>query len=185
MGTFVLLMAEAAAVGGELAEGAEHSGIGLNTNILETNLINLAIIITVLFIFGRKVLGGNLKARRENIEAAIKSAEQRAAEAASKLQEAQQNLTQAQTEAISIKAKAEESAKAASEAILAQADADVERMKASGAADLNAELDKVIAQLKQKVVAQALEKAETQLKAGIAEDAQKAIIDRSIAQLGG
>ncbi|BAZ83385.1 F0F1 ATP synthase subunit B [Sphaerospermopsis kisseleviana CS-549] len=185
MGTFVLLMAEAAAVGGELAEGAEHSGFGLNTNILETNLINLAIIITVLFVFGRKVLGNTLKSRRENIETAIKSAEQRAASAAKQLQEAQQKLTQAQAEATRIKADAEVSAKTAGEAILVQAAADIEKMQAAGAADLNAELERVISQLRQKVVAQALQKAEAELKTGIAEDAQKTIIDRSIAQLGG
>ncbi len=185
MGTFLLLMAEAAAVGGELAEGAEHSGFGLNTNILETNLINLAIIITVLFIFGRKVLGNTLKARRENIETAIKSAEQRAAQAAKQLQEAQQKLTQAQAEATRIKAEAEESAKAAEAAILAQAAADIEKMQAAGAADLNAELERVISQLRQRVVAQALQKAEAQLTAGISDDAQTTIIDRSIAQLGG
>jgi F-type H+-transporting ATPase subunit b len=58
-------------------------------------------------------------------------------------------------------------------------------MQAAGAADLNAELERVISQLRQRVVAQALQKAEAELKAGIAEDAQKTIIDRSIAQLGG
>jgi F-type H+-transporting ATPase subunit b len=185
MGTFVVLMAEAAAVGGELAEGAKLSGFGLNTNILETNLINLAIIITLLFVFGRKVLGNNLKTRREKIETAIKNAEQKAATAANQLEEAQQKLTQAQAEATRIKAEAEESAKAAEAKILEQATADVEKMKASGAADLNADLDKAIAQLRQKVVAQALQKAETELQAGISPDAQVTIIDRSIAQLGG
>jgi F-type H+-transporting ATPase subunit b len=88
-------------------------------------------------------------------------------------------------EANRIKADAENSAKAAGEAILIQAAADVEKMQAAGAADLNAELERVISQLRQKVVAQALQKAEAQLKAGIAEDAQIRIIDRSIAQLGG
>lgn len=185
MGTFLLLIAEATAVTGELAEGAEHSGIGLNTNIFETNLINLAIIITVLFVFGRKVLGNTLKTRRENIETAIKSAEERAANAAKQLKVAEEKLTQAQVEANRIKADAENSAKAAGEAILVQAAADVEKMQAAGAADLNAELERVISQLRQKVVAQALQKAEAQLKAGIAEDAQIRIIDRSIAQLGG
>lgn len=185
MGTFLLLMAEASAVGGELAEGAEHGGFGLNTNILDTNLINLAIIITVLFVFGRKVLGNTLKARRENIETAIKNAEQRAAEAAQKLKEAQQKLEQAQAEAERIKQAAGENAQAAKEAILAQAVVDIERMQAAGAADLNAELDKAIAQLRQRVVALALQKVETELKAGIAEDAQKILIERSIAQLGG
>ncbi len=171
-GLFLLLIAEATAVTGELAEGAEHSGIGLNTNIFETNLINLAIIITVLFVFGRKVLGNTLKTRRENIETAIKSAEERAANAAKQLKVAEEKLTQAQVEANRIKADAETSAKAAGEAILVQAAADVEKMQAAGAADLNAELERVISQLRQKVVAQALQKAEAELKAGIAEDAQ-------------
>ena len=65
MGTFLLLMVEAGAVGGELTEAAGEGGFGLNTDILETNLINLAIIISVLFIFGRRVLGNTLQERRE------------------------------------------------------------------------------------------------------------------------
>jgi F-type H+-transporting ATPase subunit b len=185
MGTFLLLMAEASAVGSELAEAAGEGGFGLNTNILDTNLINLAIIITVLFVFGRKVLGTTLKTRRENIETAIKNAEQRAAQAAQQLQEAQQKLAQAQAEAERIKAAAQENAKAASDAILAQAAVDIERLQAAGAADLSTELDKAIAQLRQRVVAQALQKVESELKGGIADDTQKILIDRSIAQLGG
>jgi F-type H+-transporting ATPase subunit b len=185
MGTFLLLMAQASAVGGELAEGAAEGGFGLNTNVLETNLINLAIIITVLFVFGRKVLGTTLKTRRENIESAIKNAEQRAADAAKLLKEAQQKLEQAQAEAERIKAAAQDNAQAASKAILDQAAVDVERLQVAGAADLNADLDKAIAQLRQRVVALALQKVEAELQGGISGDAQKTLIDRSIAQLGG
>ncbi len=36
MGTFLLLAAEANAVGSELAEGAAEGGFGLNLDILET-----------------------------------------------------------------------------------------------------------------------------------------------------
>lgn len=185
MGTLLLLMAEASAVAGELAEEAGDGGFGLNTNILETNLINLAIIITVLFVFGRKVLGNTLKTRRENIETAIKSAEQRAKDAEARLKDAQIKLEQAQAEAERIKKAAEGNAEAAKKAILDQATADIQRMQDAGAADLNAELNKAIAQLRQRVVIQALQKVETELKGGIADDAQITLIDRSIAQLGG
>ncbi|MBD2345166.1 F0F1 ATP synthase subunit B [Anabaena subtropica] len=185
MGTFLLLMAEASAVGGELAEGAAEGGFGLNTNILDTNLINLAIIITVLFVFGRKVLGTTLKTRRENIETAIKNAEQRAADAAKQLKEAQQKLEQAQAEAERIKKSAQDNAQTASQAIIAQAAVDIERLQEAGAADLNAELERAIAGLRQRVVTLALQKAESELQGGISEDAQKTLIDRSIAQLGG
>ncbi|WP_414563050.1 MULTISPECIES: F0F1 ATP synthase subunit B [unclassified Anabaena] len=185
MGTFLLLMAEASAVASELAEEAGNGGFGLNTDIFDTNLINLAIIITVLFVFGRKVLGKTLTTRRENIETAIKNAEQRAAQAAQQLKEAQQKLAQAQAEAERIKAAAQENAQAAGEAILAQAAVDIERLQAAGAADLSTELDKAIAQLRQRVVVQALQKVESELKSGIADDAQQILIERSIAQLGG
>lgn len=185
MGTLLLLMAQASAVGGELAKEAGHGGFGLNTNILETNLINLVIIITVLFVFGRKVVGNTLKTRRENIETAIKSAEQRASDAQAQLKEAQVKLEQAQAEAERIKQAAAQKAEAARAAILDQATVDIQRLQEAGAADLSAELEKAIAQLRQRVVAQALQKVEAELKGGIADDAQIALIDRSIAQLGG
>ncbi|GAX36049.1 F0F1 ATP synthase subunit B [Nodularia sp. NIES-3585] len=185
MGTFLLLMAEASAVGSDLAEEAGHGGFSLNTDIFDTNLINLAIIITVLFVFGRKVLGKTLTTRRDTIETAIKNAEQRASQAAQQLKAAQQNLAQAQAEAERIKKAAQENAQAASEAILAQAAIDIERLQAAGAADLNADLNKAIAQLQQRVVAQALQKVESELQSGIADDAQQILIERSIAQLGG
>ena len=183
MGTFLLLMAES--IGTELAEASEHGGFSLNTNIFDTNLINLAIIITVLSVFGRKVLGSTLKGRRENIETAIKNAEQRASQAAQQLKQATDNLAAAQAEAQRIKEAAQASAQVAADAILAQAAVDIERMQAAGAADLNADLNKAIAQLRQRVVQEALLKVESELKGGIAEDTQKTLIDRSIAQLGG
>jgi F-type H+-transporting ATPase subunit b len=185
MGTFLLLMAQASAVGGELVGKEGEGGFGLNTNFLDTNLINLAIIITVLFIFGRKVLGNTLKTRQENIETAIKSAEQRAKDAQERLKEAQRQLEQATAEAERITKAAAETAHTARTAILAQAAVDIERLQAAGAADLSAELDKAIAQLRQRVVTLALQKVESQLQGGIADDAQQILIDRSIAQLGG
>jgi F-type H+-transporting ATPase subunit b len=185
MGTFLLLMAQASAVGGELAAGEGSSGFGVNTNIFQTNLINLAIIITVLVVFGRKALGSTLKERREGIEAAITSAEQRLKEAQGALADQQQKLAQAQAEAEKIKQAAEQNAVKAREAILAQATADIERMKETAAADLDTEREKAIAQLRQRVVALALQKVESELQTGIADDAQHTLVDRSIALLGG
>ncbi|MEM9925711.1 MAG: F0F1 ATP synthase subunit B [Cyanobacteria bacterium P01_D01_bin.50] len=185
MGTFLILVAEASAVGSELVEeAAGNEGFALNTNVLDTNLVNLAIIIVVLLVFGRKVLGSTLLERREKIEASIKNAEKRAQDAASALADQQQKLAQAQAEAERIKQAAQENAGKAKEAILAQAAVDVERMKQTAAADLDTEREKAISQLRQRVVAQALEKVESQLRGGIADDAQHTLVDRSLAQLG-
>ncbi|MFM6311445.1 MAG: F0F1 ATP synthase subunit B, partial [Dolichospermum sp.] len=80
---------------------------------------------------------------------------------------------------------AELNAQTAKDAILAQSAVDIQRMQEAGAADLNSELERVITQLRQKVVLQALQKVEGELKAGISDNAQQALIARSIAQLGG
>ncbi|QYO64887.1 hypothetical protein [Leptolyngbya sp. 7M] len=99
MGTLILLTAEA----------AHEGGFGLNFNILETNIINLAIVIGVLVYFGRNILGKILADRRSQIEQAIQEAEGRVKEAAAALAEQQRKLAQAQTEAQRIKANAEAS----------------------------------------------------------------------------
>jgi F-type H+-transporting ATPase subunit b len=86
MGTFILLTAEA----------IEEPGIGLNFDILETNLINLVIIIGVLVYFGRGFLGKTLADRKARIEEAIKDAETRKKEAAAALADEQQKLVTAE-----------------------------------------------------------------------------------------
>ncbi|MCX7592589.1 MAG: F0F1 ATP synthase subunit B [Fischerella sp.] len=169
----------------EVAQAESQGGFGLDLNILETNIINLAILIGVLFYFGRKVISNTLNERRSNIETAIREAEERAKEAAIKLSEAQQKLTQAQAEAQQIRKAAEENARSVREAILARAAEDVERMRETAARDLDTERERALAQLRQQVVAMALEKAESELRSGISNEAQQTLIDRSIALLGG
>ncbi|WGV24537.1 F0F1 ATP synthase subunit B [Halotia branconii] len=179
MGTFLLLAAEANAVHSEMAEG----GFGLNLDIFETNLINLALLIGILFYFGRKVLSNILSERRSNIATAIQEAEGRLKEAQAALSQAQEQLTQSQAEAQRIRQAAQENAQASKEAMLARAAQDVERLKQTAAADLNTERDRALAELRQRVAAMALQKVESQLRAGIADDVQQSIIDRSIAQV--
>jgi F-type H+-transporting ATPase subunit b len=58
MGTVLLLATEA----------SREGGFGFNFDILETNLINLVIIIAVLFYFGRGFVGKILTERRSGIE---------------------------------------------------------------------------------------------------------------------
>lgn len=164
---------------------AEEGGFGLNFDILETNLINLAIIIGVLFYFGSKFLGKTLSTRQSAIEAAIAEAEQRKQEAATALAEQQQKLAQAQEEAKKILADAEQTATRTQEAILAQAKVDVERMRATAAQDLSSQEAKVMRELQQRIAALALEKAERELPSRLNDDIQRRLVDASIAMLGG
>ncbi|CAC5345655.1 MULTISPECIES: F0F1 ATP synthase subunit B [Planktothrix] len=168
-----------------LATEAGSRGIGINTNILETNLINLGILIVVLVYFGRGFLGKILNERRSTIEEAIKEAEQRQQQAQASLAEQQQKLTVAQTDAQRILAEAEERAKTVRDSILAKATEDVERMKATASAELDSDRERVISQLRSQIATQAIELAESQLKQHLNDNVQERLIDQSLALLGG
>ncbi len=163
----------------------EAGGFGFNGDILEANLINLAIIIAALVYFGKKFLGKTLTARRDRIEEAIKDAEERQRKAAAALAEQQQNLAQAQLTAEKILADAQVKAEKAKAEILAQAQADVARMRAAAAQDVSAQQERVLRELRQRVIQLALERAREQLPARLTDELQHQLVDRSIAMLGG
>jgi F-type H+-transporting ATPase subunit b len=176
MGNFWLL---------EIAEAESKGGFGLNLDILETNLINLAILVGILVYFGSKVLNNILGERQARIAAAIQEAEQQQQEAAKALAVAEKQLAEAEAEAERIRQSGIESAKTSREAILQKADQDVERMKQVAAQDLNTDRDKAIAELRERVATLAMEKVESQLQSILDESTQQQLVDSSLAQLGG
>ena len=188
MNSFILLATEAVEVAHEAAEAAHEAhegGFGLNFDILETNLINLVLLLGILIYFGSKVVSSALGARRDKIAQAIQEAEARQKKATAALAEQQQNLAKAQAEAKQIREAATTNAQTAKEAILAQAAKDVERLKETAQQDLNSEQERVIAELKQRIAALALERVESQLSSGLNDESQQKLVNRSIAQLGG
>ncbi|NJK99447.1 MAG: F0F1 ATP synthase subunit B [Spirulinaceae cyanobacterium RM2_2_10] len=162
-----------------------EASFGLDFNPLETNLVNLVIIIGVLVYFGRQFLGNLLGSRRERIQSEIAEAEQRAERAAVQLADAQQKLAQAQAEAGRIRQQASETAAQAGEKVLAEGRAEIERIREGAAQDVSSEQARAIADLRQRVATLALERAEARLQDILDESAQTQLIERSIAQLGG
>ncbi len=185
MEIFLRLAAGATLLGSEAAEAVGEGGFGINFDILETNLINLSIVIAVVVYFGRKFLGKILGDRTAAIEAQIKEVEQRKQSAASALASQQQKLAQAQAEAAKIRASAEEGAKLAREAILVKADQDVARMRETAAQELGSEQERVINELRQRIALMAMQRAEGELPGRLNDDLQQRLVDRSIALLGG
>ena len=74
---------------------AEHEGIGLNLDILETGLINILILIAILVYTGKDFLGSLLEERKTSIVQGVQDAEDRLNEANRRLSEAQKQLSQA------------------------------------------------------------------------------------------
>lgn len=163
----------------------EAAGFGLNTDIFEANIINLSIVGVVVFIFGRKFLTKTLGERRERIETALADAEKRQKQAELALAEAKKQLAAAQAQAENIKKEAVTGAENARKDIMAKAARDVELLKQNASQDASAEQDRAIAELRQRVVALAIAKAEAQLPAALDGSKQSALVERSISLVGG
>ena len=74
---------------------AEEEGISLNTDILETGLINILALLAILVYTGRDFLGSLLEERKNVIIKGVQDAEDRLNEAQKRLNEAQKQLNQA------------------------------------------------------------------------------------------
>ena len=162
-----------------------EGGVSLNPDLIEANLFNLVLVLVFLFVFGSKFLNNILTERREAIEIAIKDTEDRQKQAASALTVAKKNLAEAQAEAANIRQTATTSAANAKAEIAAKAAADIERMQQLAAANTDSEQDKAISELRARVTALAIERAEAQLKDLLTASAQTELVDRSIAMVGG
>jgi F-type H+-transporting ATPase subunit b len=163
---------------------SEEGGFGLNFNILETNLINLVIIWGVLFYFGSKFLGNTLSSRRATIEEAILDAERRQREAAQALDAQNKQLAQAQSQAKDIVETAKQNAAKVRDDMLAEAKADIERMKEAAAQDVSFQQERVARELRQRIAELALAQAESELPSRLTPEIQTSLIDKSIALLG-
>jgi F-type H+-transporting ATPase subunit b len=80
-----------------------HEGFGINTNILETNVLNLGVVIAFVFVNLGKVYTELLETRRDKIVKAIDRAEEKYKEAQAVLQQAKLDLAAAKYKTISIR----------------------------------------------------------------------------------
>jgi F-type H+-transporting ATPase subunit b len=163
---------------------ASHGGFGLNLNLFETNIINLAIVIAGLVWFLRGFLGGILERRRSAILNDLKDAEDRLASATTALADVQKGLADAQKKADQIRA----DGKARADAIRLESEQrtieEIARMKQAASSDLANEASRVSDQLRRETALKAIEKALAALPGKLDEKAQAMLIDQSIQSLG-
>ena len=164
---------------------ASHGGgFGLNLDLFETNIINLAIVIAGLVWFLRGFLGGILERRRAAIVADLRDAEQRLAAAAAALAEVQKGLGDSQALAEKIRADGQARAQAIRLESEQRTVEEMARIKQASASDLDSEAARVTAQLRREAARLAIEKALTALPGRLNDDAQSRLIDQSIQSLG-
>jgi F-type H+-transporting ATPase subunit b len=164
--------------------GEEGGGFGLNFNIFEINLINFVIVLSFLIYVGKGFLGKVLGERRAQIEEEIRTAEEAKAAAEKELAEAKRNLAQAQQEAQQVLARGQENAQQVRSKILADTEKEAARLQESALKDIEGERQRVVNQLREKLVADALALVERELPAQLTEDTQRRLLDQSINLLG-
>ena len=164
--------------------GSHGGGFGLNLDLFDTNIINLAIVIAGLVWFLRGFLGGILERRRATILADLKDAEDRLAAAAAALADVQQGLSQSQAKAEKIRADGAVRAQAIRLDSERRTVEEMARIKLDSASNLDAEAARVTAQLRREAARLAIEKALEVLPGRLDKAAQARLIDQSIQSLG-
>ena len=159
-------------------------GFGLNLDLFETNIINLAVVIFGLYKFLPGFLGKILEKRRTTILTDLKDAEER-------LIQAKNSLSKAKDELASAKQKAEKirnDCKARAEAIRLDSEKrtveEMARIKQGAASDLTAEAARVTSQLRKEAAEIAIEKALAILPKKLDSSTQDNFLKQSIKNIG-
>ncbi|MEI6830959.1 MAG: F0F1 ATP synthase subunit B [Synechococcaceae cyanobacterium ELA445] len=163
---------------------ASHGGFGLNFDLFETNIINLAIVIAILVAFLPKFLGGILERRRSAILANLNEADERLQQAVVALDGAQKDLAAAQQKAEKIRTDGLARAQAIRLESELRTVEEMARVKQGAAADLDSEAARVTTQLRREAARLAIEKALSVLPGQLDDAAHARLIDQSIANLG-
>nr|YP_010228236.1 AtpF [Atrichum angustatum]QZJ47312.1 AtpF [Atrichum angustatum] len=131
---------------------------GLNTNLLETNLINLSVVLSLLVYFGKGVLNNLLSNRKQNILSTINDAEERYKEATDKLNQARTRLQRARVKADEIRVNGLSQIEKEKQELIYAADEDSKRLEDSKNATIRFEEQRAIEQVRQQVSRLALER---------------------------
>ena len=159
-------------------------GFGLNFNLFETNILNLAVVIFGLYTFLPGFLGKILEKRRTSILTDLTDAEERLNQAKNSLSKAKEELSSAKQKADKIR----NDCKARAEAIRLESEKrtveEMARIKQGAASDLNAEAARVTSQLRKEAAELAIEKALAMLPKKLNSNAQDDFLKQSIKNIG-
>ena len=157
--------------------------VSLNTDIFETNVINITILAGGLFYLLSGALTESLSERQQKILGAIQESEERLEEATTRLTESETQLAQAQMVIESIQKDSEQTAQQVKSSILTEGKAEIERLTATAKAQITTIESRVRKQISDYVVTLALQRITMQLEGKLTSKLQKQIIDRNISKL--
>lgn len=168
-----------------LAELSSGKGFGFNSNFLEANVLNIALLLSGVFYLGKNFLTSALELREQKVTEAIQEAEERLQQANARLADSEKQLTEAKSVIEKIKKEAETTARTVKETILAQGKLDIERLTNNGKSSIEKAELQIKKQIQQRITDLAMERVANQLQDYMTPSLQSKVIDNNIAQLGG
>jgi len=157
--------------------------VSLNTDIFETNLINISLLVGGLFYLLSGALSESLSERQQKILGAIQESEERLQEAETQLTESENQLAQAQIVIDSIQKDAQVTAQQVKSTILSEGKSEIERLTSSAKAQIGTIEARVRKQISDYVATLALQRITMQLEGKLNTSLQQQIIDRNISKL--
>jgi F-type H+-transporting ATPase subunit b len=158
--------------------------IAINTDIFETNVINITILLGGIIYLGSGALSTSLSERQQKILGAIQESEERLQQGNTRLAESQKQLEQAQLVIDSIKKDAETTARQVKSNILTEGKMEIERLTATAKSQIGTVEARVRKQISDYVVTLALKRVTLQLEGKLNPGLQQQIIDRNISKIG-
>ena len=157
--------------------------VSLNTDIFETNVINITLLAGGLFYLLSGALSDSLSERQQKILGAIQESEERLQESVTRLTESETQLAQAAMVIESIQKDAEQTAKQVKSSILNDGKSEIERLTSTAKAQIVTIENRVRKQISDYVVTLALKRITMQLEGKLNSNLQQQIINRNISKL--
>jgi F-type H+-transporting ATPase subunit b len=165
---------------------AEHEGIGLNLDILETGLINILALLAILVYTGKDFLGSLLEERKTSIVQGVQDAEDRLNEANRRLDEAQKQLSQANVVITEIKNETIAAKKVLLEADAYQSKKDLATSFSRALASFRSKERQIFVEVKQQIILLVLKRTVTSAQETFGKkDRAAALINDTINKLEG
>lgn len=136
---------------------------GFNGNILETNILNLGVVLGVVVSLGGDALRSLLSNRKKTIEKNLEQAEKRALEAKERLAQAQSQLETAQKKALDIKEQGSMTAKKERQDSTKRKNEEIFRLTEKKEETLRVEEQKAVSQVYRQLVNQVMDKVKSKL----------------------
>jgi F-type H+-transporting ATPase subunit b len=149
-------------------------GFGINTNIIETNVLNLAVVIGVVVTVVGDALRALLDTRRQTILGTLQEAEQKAAEAQARLDQARAALEAARAKATQIRAQAASAAEKEGADLAEQFAKELKRLRDAQAQTVELQRQRAVQQIAQQAARLALNAAEATLVENLVQGAGRA-----------